>query len=95
MKVYVHGYRTTTEEEREKMQRKRPWEDNGLLVSYTGTPEWTMEQYGADMHLPTLRGSRVHVGSHYCDFAPEEQPDGKIAIVCLDHPEPQTKLPQA
>jgi hypothetical protein len=91
MKVYVQGYRTTTEEEREKMRRLRPLEDYGLLVSYSELPEWSMERYGVDMHFETLHNKRIHVGSHYCDLSIEELPDGKFTIVCLEHPELHSK----
>ena len=56
-KVYVQGYRTTTEKEREEERRRlAPWKDiSCVLVDYSKSPEWRMEQYGADMHLPALQ----------------------------------------
>lgn len=87
MKVYVHGYRTATDEEREEARRRRPFDEVGVVVAYSGTPTWTMEQYGADIHLETLRRMGIHVGQHHCDFSIEELPDKKLAIVCAEHPD--------
>jgi hypothetical protein len=87
MKVYVLGYR---QKDKDKVQLpKYPYDRiEDVDVQYCKEPDWKIElRELAESELRILRGMRVHVGSHYCEFSVEELPDGAFAIVCLSHPE--------
>ena len=87
MKKYVLGYRP---KEKEKESKGRPFEPAGdIEVAYSKEAQWKMPMfYLANIECDILRGMRVHIGSHNCEFSVEELPEGEFAIVCLFHPDP-------
>lgn len=87
MKVYVRGYR---QKDADKVQPpKRPFERvENVEVQYCKKPDWKIAfRELAESELSILAELRVHVGSHYCEFAIEELPEGEFAIICPSHPE--------
>lgn len=87
MKVYVRGYR---QKNTDKVQPPhRPFERvEDVEIEYCKEPDWKIAfRELAESELRILTDMRVHVGSHYCEFAVEELPEGEFAITCPAHPE--------
>jgi hypothetical protein len=87
MKVYVRGYQ---QKDADKVQPpRRPFERvEDVEVEYCKEPDWRIAfRELAESELKILTDMCVHVGSHYCEFAVEELPEGEFAIICPSHPE--------
>lgn len=86
-KVYVTGYRPL--EDPEIVPPKRPSEPlENIGVGHSLDSGWwsISSRVEAETECSKLRGWKIHVGAHYCDFAVESLEDGKFAIICLSHP---------
>jgi hypothetical protein len=87
MKAYVTYYGPepkASEEETEKEKEDRL--ARPCVVQFHKTPLWTLPAKDlADVEVTNLQWQRVFVGQHFCRFSVEELPEGKFAVVCLDH----------
>ncbi len=88
MKAYVRGYDTIVDKGRTPKKQPEPPQ---FVVEYRAEPEWVIEtRYEADAECQILRRHSVSIGIHFCDFSVEELPSSGFAVICANHPCPNT-----
>jgi hypothetical protein len=79
MKVYIFTHH---------LEKNGPDKGN-RIVEYSRSPQWTMPERDARIECDYFNNhTKIRVGDHCCVFSCEEQADGRFALACVSHPEP-------